>query len=60
MAQADNMRKAMGKKIKQKMNQLEKDFVAGAIANGVTKKVANEIFNLMKDFADYGFNNLTE
>lgn len=56
MAQADNMRKAMGKKIKQKMNQLEKDFVAGAIANGVTKKVANEIFNLMKDFADYGFN----
>ncbi len=56
MAQADNMRKAMGKKIKEKMIQIEKDFIAGAIANGVSKKIATEIFTLMKDFADYGFN----
>lgn len=56
MAQADNMRKAMGKKIKEKMAQIEKDFIAGAVANGVNKKVATEIFNLIKDFADYGFN----
>ena len=56
MAQADNMRKAMGKKIKEKMRQFKKDFINGAINNNVPKKTAAEIFNLILDFADYGFN----
>ncbi|MDD5363555.1 MAG: DNA polymerase III subunit alpha [Ignavibacteria bacterium] len=56
MAQADNMRKAMGKKIKEKMQQIKNDFVTGAIKNGVTKKIAEQIFALIMDFADYGFN----
>ncbi|MCX7834014.1 MAG: DNA polymerase III subunit alpha, partial [Ignavibacteria bacterium] len=56
MAQADNMRKAMGKKIPEKMKQLKNDFIKGAIQNGVDKKIANEIFNLIQSFADYGFN----
>jgi DNA polymerase-3 subunit alpha len=56
MAQADNMRKAMGKKIKEKMAQVKQDFVNGAIKNGVNKKLAEEIFQLILSFADYGFN----
>ena len=56
LAQADNMRKAMGKKIREKMVQLEKEFVNGAVANNVPKKTASDIFALILDFADYGFN----
>ncbi|MGB9696039.1 MAG: DNA polymerase III subunit alpha [Ignavibacteria bacterium] len=56
MAQADNMRKAMGKKIKEKMAQVKQDFVTGAVKNGVNKKLAEEIFQLILSFADYGFN----
>lgn len=56
MAQADNMRKAMGKKIKQKMQQVKVDFIKGAINNNVPEKIANDIFALILDFADYGFN----
>ena len=56
MAQADNMRKAMGKKIKEKMQQVKVDFVKGAVKNGVEKKFAEQIFALILDFADYGFN----
>ena len=56
MAQADNMRKAMGKKIKEMMEQIKVDFIKGAENNNVPKKTAQEIFSLIQDFADYGFN----
>ena len=56
MAQADNMRKAMGKKIKEKMQKIKTDFIKGAVANNVEKKIAEQIFTLILDFADYGFN----
>lgn len=56
LAEADNMRKAMGKKIKEKMMEIKVKFIEGAIKNEVSKKVATEIFDLMLDFADYGFN----
>jgi DNA polymerase-3 subunit alpha len=56
LAEADNMRKAMGKKIKEKMIQIKEKFVSGAVNNGVAKNIATEIFNLILDFADYGFN----
>ncbi len=56
MAQADNMRKAMGKKIKEKMQQIKTDFIKGAVANKVERKIAEQIFTLILDFADYGFN----
>lgn len=56
LAEADNMRKAMGKKIKSKMIEIKEKFISGAVENNVSKKVASEIFNLILDFADYGFN----
>lgn len=56
MAQADNMRKAMGKKIKQIMLSIHNEFINGALNKGVKKDIAEKIFNQILDFADYGFN----
>ena len=53
---ADLLRRAMGKKLKQEMVRHRAIFVAGAAKNGVSEKVANEIFDLMAKFAGYGFN----
>ena len=56
LAEADNMRKAMGKKDQEKMKQVRNKFIQGAEKNDVSKKIATEIFDLMEKFADYGFN----
>jgi DNA polymerase III subunit alpha len=53
---ADLLRRAMGKKIKEEMDQQREIFVSGAIKNGVDKKQAGEIFDLVDKFAGYGFN----
>ncbi len=56
LGDADLMRRAMGKKNIAEMAKHTDQFVGGAVANGVNKKTANEIFQLMSKFADYGFN----
>ena len=56
LGEADVMRRAMGKKKREAMAKEEKKFLAGAAANGIEPKKAVEIFNLMSQFADYGFN----
>ena len=56
LAEADIMRRAMGKKIKSLMDELAIKFVAGAESKGITKKKAEEIFSLIEKFAQYGFN----
>ena len=56
LGDADLMRRAMGKKNIAEMAKHKDQFVGGAVANGVNKKTANEIFQLMAKFADYGFN----
>ena len=56
LAEADIMRRAMGKKIKSLMDELAIKFVDGAAKKGITKKKANEIFALIEKFAQYGFN----
>jgi len=56
MAEADNMRKAMGKKDKEKMKEVKAKFVKGALENKNSKKIAEDLFKLIEDFADYGFN----
>ncbi len=53
---ADLLRRAMGKKDPAAMAAERSRFVEGAIANKVTKEKANEIFDLMEKFAEYGFN----
>lgn len=56
LGEADLLRRAMGKKIHSEMAMQRTRFVDGAIEKGLTKKHANEIFDLLAKFADYGFN----
>lgn len=56
MSEADNLRKAMGKKLPDVMAKFKEAFIEGAEANGVPKKKAEELFDLIKEFAGYGFN----
>lgn len=56
LGDADLLRRAMGKKIKSEMDAQRERFVAGAKEGGLDKAKANEIFDLLAKFADYGFN----
>ena len=56
LAEADIMRRAMGKKIKSLMDELAVKFMVGAEKNGIRKRKAEEIFSLIEKFAQYGFN----
>ncbi|QGM44952.1 DNA polymerase III subunit alpha [Methylocystis heyeri] len=56
LGEADNLRRAMGKKIKAEMDAQRDRFVIGAVERGLAKEKANEIFDLLAKFADYGFN----
>ncbi len=53
---ADLLRRAMGKKIQSEMDAQRKHFVEGAVARGVTKAKANQVFDQVNKFAGYGFN----
>jgi DNA polymerase-3 subunit alpha len=56
LGEADLLRRAMGKKIKKEMDAQRARFVDGAVARGLTRAKADEIFDLLAKFADYGFN----
>src|SRR6266513_1673667 len=57
LAQADLLRRAMGKKDKEKMAKERKNFIEGcARTNKIAEKKANAIFDLLEKFAGYGFN----
>jgi DNA polymerase-3 subunit alpha len=56
LGEADLLRRAMGKKIKEEMDKQRARFVDGAMKNGVSKPQANLIFDLLAKFANYGFN----
>ena len=57
LAQADLLRRAMGKKDKEKMAKERRNFIEGcARTNKIPEKKANAIFDLLEKFAGYGFN----
>lgn len=56
LGEADLLRRAMGKKIKEEMDKQRARFVDGAIKNEVSKPQADLIFDLLAKFANYGFN----
>ncbi len=56
MADADGLRKAMGKKIPAVMAEQEAQFVAGCIGRGYDEALARELFGFIEHFAGYGFN----
>ncbi len=56
LGQADNLRRAMGKKKAEEMAKWGEVFKEGSIARGVDAQVATDVFQLMAQFAEYGFN----
>src|ERR687891_519478 len=56
MGQADLLRKAMGKKIREELIPHRETFVKGAVTNGYPERLAQDVFDLIVPFADYGFN----
>ncbi len=53
---ADEFRKVMGKKEKEKIPPLREAFIKGAIRNGYSEEDSNKLFDIMQSFAQYGFN----
>jgi len=56
LGQADLVRRAMGKKQIEYLLNEQNNFVVGCEKNGITKKIAVEIWELIEKFANYGFN----
>jgi DNA polymerase-3 subunit alpha len=56
LAEADTLRKAIGKKIKALLDEQEQKMIDGMIKNGIDKKTAQAIWDLYPPFAKYGFN----
>lgn len=56
LSQADILRRAMGKKLPDEMEKQKRLFLQGARENGISEKKAERIFELMANFAGYGFN----
>jgi DNA polymerase-3 subunit alpha len=53
---ADNLRRAMGKKKKYEMDKERDRFRTGAVKQGIARDLATTIFDQMEKFASYGFN----
>ncbi|MCY3748663.1 MAG: DNA polymerase III subunit alpha [Chloroflexi bacterium] len=54
--EADNFRRAVGKKIREALQSEHEKFVARSVQEGIPNDVAEEIFALIEPFAGYGFN----
>ncbi|MGC5254634.1 hypothetical protein, partial [Escherichia coli] len=55
LGEADLLRRAMGKKKKEEMEQQRARFVSGAEKNGIPPEQSGAIFDLVDKFAGYGF-----
>ncbi|MGH2786230.1 MAG: DNA polymerase III subunit alpha, partial [Actinomycetota bacterium] len=56
MAEADTLRKAIGKKIGDVMRAQREQFVTGCVAKGYTKDLAIKLWEMIDHFSGYGFN----
>ena len=56
LGKADLLRRAMGKKKMDIMEEQKVIFIEGAAKNGIDEKKAQDVFNTMMEFAKYGFN----
>lgn len=56
LGEADLLRRAMGKKKVEVMEKQRAQFVEGCMKNNVDRKKAEEIFDIIQEFAGYGFN----
>ena len=55
-AEADELRRAMSKKKEEVLLSYKEKFINGSIDKGYSKKIAEEVYNLILKFANYGFN----
>lgn len=56
LGDADILRKAIGKKIKELLDEQKEKLISGMILNGIDEHTAQAIWNLFPPFARYGFN----
>jgi DNA polymerase-3 subunit alpha len=56
LGQADLLRRAMGKKKPEEMEKQREMFVSGCAKNAVAKSIADQLFDMMVQFAEYCFN----
>ena len=56
LAEADTLRKAIGKKIKKLLDEQQEKLIEGIVNNGIDRKTAMKIWELFPPFARYGFN----
>lgn len=56
MAEADVLRKAMGKKIPKLLAEQKEKFIDGCVKNVIASQQAEKIFSFIEPFAGYGFN----
>src|SRR5207248_2006610 len=56
LEEADNLRKATGKKIRSLIAKERSKFVDGCVAQGHTREFGEEMFDIIEPFADYSFN----
>lgn len=56
MGEADVLRKAMGKKIYDLIQEQKIKFIDGCVANGIDRKIGEQVFSFIEPFAGYGFN----
>jgi len=56
MAEADVLRKAVGKKIPELLAEQREKFIEGCVKNGIPSELAGKIFSFIEPFAGYGFN----
>lgn len=54
--ESDKFRKAVGKKIPEEMAKQKGHFIEGCVENGMERKVAEELWEMIETFAAYGFN----
>ena len=55
-SESDDLRKAISKKIKDKLLKHKEKFIRGAVARGIEQETASAIFEDWEEFARYGFN----
>lgn len=56
LAKADILRKAMSSKQSDLLHSLREEFIEGSVKNGYQRKIATEIYDLIEEFSNYGFN----
>ncbi len=56
LAEADNLRKACGKKNRALIQAEREKFVAGCVATGYDESLGTDLFDIIEPFADYAFN----